>query len=92
MWAGFANIGDNVAVLVIIVTLLLLYLLIVVWARRADKREKQLQVSKCRYVGISIAHAYEKVMCKSIPAANIPPGQTPGICCTMSPGGRAFGS
>ena len=28
-------------------------------------------------------------MCESIPAASIPPpGQTPDICCTMSPGGR----
>lgn len=48
--AGFANIGDNVAVLVVIVLLLLFYILVVVWARRADKREKQQQVKRCMMI------------------------------------------
>lgn len=44
VWYAFADIHNNVAVLVSIVSVFLLYLLVIIWARRADRKDHTSQV------------------------------------------------
>ena len=39
VFQGFANIGENLSVLVTIISVFLVYALFVVWARKKDKRD-----------------------------------------------------
>lgn len=44
VFVAFADIHNNMAVLATMLTLFLLYLLVIVWARRADLRDRDTQV------------------------------------------------
>jgi len=50
VWISFGDIHDNMAVLATVISIFLLYLLVIIWARRADIRDRDSQVmtNECR--------------------------------------------
>ena len=44
VWIAFDDIHNNMAVLAIMISIFLLYLLVIIWARRADIRDRDSQV------------------------------------------------
>ena len=46
VWIGLKDIKNNSAILATMITVFLLFLLVLIWARRADTREINLQVRR----------------------------------------------
>ena len=44
VWIAFDDIQNNMAVLATMISIFLLYLLVIIWARRADIRDRDSQV------------------------------------------------
>ena len=44
VWISFNDIHNNMAVLATVISIFLLYLLVIIWARRADIRDRDSQV------------------------------------------------
>ena len=49
VWVAFADIHNNIAVLATIIAVFLFYLVVVVWARRADIRDRDSQVITIKF-------------------------------------------
>lgn len=50
VWVAFADIHNNMAVLATMISIFLIYILVIVWARRADTRDRDAQVTISEFI------------------------------------------